>query len=121
MNVQEVQGLGFDQLWGKVARSLGWDELIILWNPGCKRMMGKHPDAKKEDLDSKGRAFVPRYVDDLNVMHEVENTLTHEQDIQFYGWIAVVVERDDADKCRYAHATARQRAEAFVLTLTSKE
>jgi hypothetical protein len=58
------------------------------------------------------------YTHDLNSMHEVEKTLKGYDQIHTYVWH--LENRDDWHtdlKLMVAHATARQRAEAFLRTL----
>jgi hypothetical protein len=66
------------------------------------------------------RAFVPNYLNDLNAMHEVEKVLTH------LGLYAEHLERicRSQSAMKFAapgvwlvHATAAQRAEAFLRTI----
>lgn len=68
--------------------------------------------------------MIPDYLNDLNAMHEVEATLTAEQsDELFYYWLAFAVSQgrcgDQIWQYRklMAHATAAQRAEAFLKTI----
>lgn len=65
--------------------------------------------------------FTPDYLRDLNTMHEAEKILTHEQRYGVSGigaWLEDVLSRD-LDKANvrhfdFLHATAAQRAEAFL-------
>lgn len=69
---------------------------------------------------------IPDYLTDLNAMHEAENILNHEQQGQYCAWLKITIDRDCADipgsissllRSWYWHATAAQRAEAFLKTL----
>jgi hypothetical protein len=68
---------------------------------------------------------IPDYLNDLNAMHEAEEILTIGQRGEFWDVLHRMVERhefwgDDTtnDICfRVMHATAAQRAEAFLKTL----
>ena len=71
-------------------------------------------------------ALVPDYPNDLNAMHEAEKTLTGNLDADDGTWkvylskLADVLTRDDQVRSLrrgFVQATARQRAEAFVLTM----
>lgn len=57
-----------------------------------------------------GQADVPDYLEDLNAMHEAEKVLTHEQFDDYYVRLCIKIARP-------YHATAAQRAEAFLRTL----
>lgn len=76
---------------------------------------------------------IPNYLNDLNAMHEAEEKLSDRQRKESYGWaLAGIVhcgddeeeDYDGIDTCVLKddidflfHATAAQRAEAFVLTM----
>lgn len=66
---------------------------------------------------------LPNYCNDLNAMHEAEATLTNDDwDDKFYHWLGfVVIGKQTTGLWEYrkmiVHATARQRAEAFLRTL----
>ena len=60
------------------------------------------------------RSQIPSYCDDLNAMHEAEKTLTDTNMFVMAHYIERLV---SARGQHYFHATARQRAEAFLLTL----
>ena len=57
--------------------------------------------------------FLPDYCTDLNAMHEVENRLEAKTSMMFGGWLLAICKGKNATW----HATARQRAEAFLRTL----
>jgi len=73
-----------------------------------------------EDVDPQGISTfepispVPDYLNDLNAMHEAEKIL-----IEFSHYIEFVMYLNDTvtDSFPVAHATASQRAEAFIRTL----
>jgi len=79
------------------------------------------------NTDGKGRVWVtnyPNYCGDLNAMHEAEKVLDYEQ-AQDFGDVMYNLcadennEQENPVPWRFAiiHATARQRAEAFLRTL----
>lgn len=87
------------------------------WKPIC-------PDAP-EILWTNGKDHVfthelPDFLNDLNAMHHAEKTLTREQCYLFQEHLCRI-EGDWCPKNQAAnwlwHATARQRADAFLLTL----
>ena len=64
--------------------------------------------------------IVPDYANSLDLMHEAEKVLTHPADQRAYGIeLLNVVEANeqDANRFNHIHATAAQRAEAFLRTL----
>ena len=65
---------------------------------------------------------LPNYLNDLNAMHEAEQVLTDEQDLQYSEALEQVVEgrfvtNNAEDMRRLRSATATQRAEAFLRTI----
>jgi hypothetical protein len=63
---------------------------------------------------------IPDYLNDLNAMHEVEKTLDESQRTKFYWELAKIVLGDNVPlNCTFllVHATAAQRAKAFLRTL----
>lgn len=60
------------------------------------------------------RHDIPNYCSDLNAMHEAEKTLSETNMFVMAHWIEQLVSRHGQ---HYFHATARQRAEAFLRTL----
>lgn len=77
-----------------------------------------HPEYKT----IRGQGCIPDYLNDLNAMHEAEKTLTPEQRDIYYDYLSDIsaqynqgVRVDDA--WGTYHATAPQRAEAFLRTV----
>ena len=60
---------------------------------------------------------MPNYLNDLNAMHEAEKTLTHEQRIDHMEWLGMCPDDYGHKVWAYVHATAAQRAEAFLRTI----
>ena len=67
---------------------------------------------------------VPDYCNDLNVMHEAEKVFTYEEAQQFEGELCGICGSENLHKeyplpfeFSVAHATASQRAEAFLRTI----
>ncbi len=68
----------------------------------------------KNGNDSPWSSEVPRFVSDLNLMHEAENRMTEDQQLR-YGTVLENRVKYTSDNKRWEwNATARQRAEAFV-------
>ena len=66
----------------------------------------------------------PDYCNDLNAMHEAEKVFTYEEAEQFEGELCHICGSENLHKeyplpfeFAVAHATARQRAEAFLKTI----
>jgi len=95
-----------------VAEACGWTEV------SARHRSGKAPNA-----DYIGHEFLPDYCNDLNAMHEAEQTLKR-MGQEYAQNLLEIVSRDAGIGAQYAHgsfahlkATARQRAEAFLRTL----
>lgn len=61
----------------------------------------------------------PDYLSDLNAMHEAEKVLTDEQDILYFDELALMTCGNTGSFL--IHATAAQRAEAFLRTIDKWE
>jgi hypothetical protein len=62
----------------------------------------------------------PDYLNDLNAMHDAEKVLKHQQWPDYWNWLFVASTRQSGtEKAEYkvAHASAAQRAEAFLRTI----
>ena len=64
---------------------------------------------------------LPDYCNDLNAMHTVEQSLTDEMKREYIKQLVAVVNESEWSKWPTAHATATQRAEAFLRTLDKWE
>ena len=60
---------------------------------------------------------LPDYLNDLNAIHAAEKTLTHEQRIDHMEWLGMCSDDYGHKVWAYVHATAEQRAEAFLRTI----
>jgi hypothetical protein len=92
-----------------IAEACGWASCYMEAN---FRLTGYPPD-------NTTRTKLPKYTTDLNAMHEAEKVLTREQVPEYvrYVWDQVSRTCDDYVKaaCFFiGHATAAQRAEAFL-------
>ena len=63
------------------------------------------------------RILLPDYLNDLNAMHEAEKVLTYEQVNLFVTHLRGFTPAKNWEGCWGLHATAAQRAEAFLRTL----
>lgn len=75
------------------------------------------------DKTGRGKKSVPDYPNDLNAMHEAEKTLNWENQKRFGRTLWKIVEpsyrniNEGTGPFRLAHASAAERAEAFLKTL----
>ena len=60
--------------------------------------------------------FTPDYLNDLNAMHEAEKVLRDDREAAFRGWLWLAHGQPEM-RCAIVHATAAQRAEAFLRTI----
>ena len=112
-----------------IAKACGWKKMN--WNEatvygsathGFRVWKSKHQDSI---MSYKGRAGerIPDYLNDLNAMHEAEKILTHDQQVQFSVELGkLTTSHLPSSRAAWmdfaiAHATAAQRAEAFLRTI----
>lgn len=79
-----------------IAEACGWHWHTIAFNRGWVKVG-----------DGETQAMIPDYLNNLNAMHEAENVLTADQ---WYEYDRLMPLRDP----QKMHATAAQRAEAFL-------
>jgi hypothetical protein len=95
-----------------IAEACGWTDVHFSlaatdeW-PTERRVVGIPPKHCTHDV-------APNYCNDLNAMHEAERTLT---DANMFVMAHHIERLVSAHGQHYFHATARQRAEAFLRTL----
>jgi len=104
---------------GKLTRTRWW-----LTSPSdCAQYKPEYVhDKPGEDRFGIAGGKLPDYPHDLNAVHEVEEAMTKKQ-LQNYGlWLAqnVGLSAPNPKGTYLFHATARQRCEALVLTLSEK-
>jgi hypothetical protein len=109
-----------------IAEACGWTDIRMSGPWECT-----DPGQLREDLcgmqrQHPWREIVPDYLSDLNAMHAAEKVLPVEEQGQYICWINDIVkaqpwsERDGIsyeDAWLEVHATAAQRAEAFLRTI----
>jgi hypothetical protein len=94
--------------------------------------MHDHPDclAKKEGWVSRDwetwvmnpsgllvfKHDIPDYLKDLNAMHQAEGVLRDDREAAFRGWLWLAHGQPEM-RCAIVHATAAQRAKAFLKTI----
>lgn len=106
-----------EQINQQIAKACGWK-----WHdhPECmaKKIDWSMPERWIMRLDGTlcFKHDIPNYCADLNAMHEAEKMLTYEQCAFFRTHLRERIE-DHAALLFVWHATARQRAEAFLRTL----
>jgi hypothetical protein len=96
-----------EQINAAIAEACGWT------NVTATHRSGRAPGA-----DYVGYEFYPNYCADLNAMHEAEKVLAPKNWNRFSEkWWNYYHHLLDGDVQKTIHATARQRAEAFLRTL----
>lgn len=101
-----------------IAEACGWEfsETAVSYPNGLKIQF--HPPEYVKEVFFKE---IPDYCNDLNAMHEAENMLTEKQTRTFAFMLAQVLDTtptvDLDDQFLNIHATAIQRAEAFLKTI----
>lgn len=99
-----------------IAEACGWTR--IEFGPYDGSPFGWPPN--KQNCD---KFLLPDYLNDLNAMHEVVNSLSFNERLEWLSWIDKLTEDPDDKKdqswlpLRLIRATARQRAEAFLRTI----
>jgi hypothetical protein len=96
----------------KIAEACGWKFIADYCH-------GEDQPPDYTTLTPDGRhlcGYYPDYFNDLNAMHEAEQTLTGKQggDYDLYLWL--IIQRDKSRPASW-HATAAQRCEAFLKTI----
>ena len=91
-----------------IAEACGWKWVRLRQQEGlCDDVRGYPPDVECVGLNEQ---YVPDFPSDLNAMHEAEKALTADQ---WYEYDRLMPLRDP----QKMHATAAQRAEAFIRSL----
>jgi len=93
-----------------IAEACGWKDVK---NVATKR---ETPIIKGITPDGKWSAVIPDYINDLNVMHEAES-LFFLQLVEKKHWLTLSEVMGNGLQVGHWHATAAQRAEAFLKTL----
>jgi hypothetical protein len=95
----------------RIAIACGWKLLFNSFPPNSR--LWEHPSGKRayepDDL--------PNYHGDLNAMHEAEKVLTHGQASYYLSELIGINTKDESTHHGSYHATAAQRAEAFLRTI----
>lgn len=95
-----------------IAESIGWRYL--------EGGMWHHPDGSTVP-----EILIPDYCNDLNAMHEVENRINAQQEDLYEFWLGEITKTSSlairrsfvGERFNLAHATALQRAEAYLRTI----
>ena len=106
----------------RIAEACGWTDIIVV----CGLPRGKDPRGWRRygpsDTDPIARNDLPNYLSDLNAMNEAEKVLTISQLPAYFYWLRINVHPSNrlSDPIGWdwvcIHATAAQRAEAFLRT-----
>jgi len=87
------------------------------WSTGAASASHRTQDGVRRYLDA---INTPNFPNDLNAMHEAEKVLTADDQLSDYGRHLLSITKDWRPywgPTRVAHATAAQRAEAFLRTI----
>jgi hypothetical protein len=114
MTLEEIQKLDNDQLRSIVAHICGFMNIKKLRTCSAHDgLVGRLlcPDMKTRTV------HVPDYCNDLNAMHEAEKQMSTGEHSFYLRTLAGITTNNPDDLGIAVFATARQRAEAFVLTM----
>jgi len=119
MTLKEVQKLSDEEIRIKVAELCGWHSVEIRPYVDTKNPLGVE---KGQAIWPHTLKRIPNYPQDLNAMHEAEKLLPEDMDTRclyadFLTFTTDGIWRDAKRRFECATATARQRAEAFALTM----
>jgi len=89
-----------------IAEACGWREISDWKAAGIN---GQHPTEPWTEV-------IPDYLNDLNAIHEAEKVLRDDREAAFRGWLWLAHGQPEL-RCAIVHATAAQRAEAFLRTI----
>lgn len=108
----------------KIAEACGWTHCQPDKHYGHDRPKGVKPNGKEQR--STDWEWLPDYLNDLNAMHEAEKVLTPIQRFDYSNHLETALDLipegqglglREHRNFTYAHATANQRAEAFLKCL----
>jgi len=103
-----------------IAEACGWNSLgldaeqVEWWIELPKEVI---PKISYDERIRLRRLHPPDYLNDLNAMHEAEKTLRLQTIKTYVNWLWQVMDSSDEALIGTIHATASQRAEAFLRTL----
>jgi hypothetical protein len=96
-----------------IAEACGWEVKV-------KKYLAKPPNGEWQYRDK-----IPNYCNDLNAMHEAEKVLTDVQSTFYWKTLSELVNNtvghDFDNQFECIHATAAQRAKAFLRTINKWE
>jgi hypothetical protein len=94
-----------------IAEACGWK--LVTDNP-CYEPYWENPTGNMIAVSCGMR--LPDYLNDLNAVREAEKVLKEDSEAAFRGWLWLAHGQPEM-RCKIIHATAAQRAEAFLRTL----
>lgn len=117
-NTYSIFIMNFDKQRAVIAEYCGWKEIgksgvyqnVSKGINGCMPNGAVHKKRIEMKLPGANSFLVPDYLNDLNAMHEAEQSIRRDHDV--YGLYLQYLNRT-ATECR-VHATAEQKAEAFL-------
>jgi len=123
MNIEDIKKLDNGELTIKVAECCGWKFFKV---SNEFKYTSISPTGKEYYFDFGEIYHLPDYCNDLNAMHEAEKLIPMEKQREYAFivagmWDELWSDSTDTDKANgywdATYTTARQRAEAFVLTM----
>lgn len=129
MTLEQVKVLTDEELRIKVAELLGWQCIVSEEISDGMDLVGFSPDGTFDTAVNAGeyrgygslgyRFVLPNFTKDLNECHEMEKALWSAPD-RWLKYVDLLQTRKDYENgaaCAWVSATARQRCEAFILTI----
>ena len=103
-----------------IAEACGWklksNGLSPMWSWQNESLNHRIKWVAHKVMASQG--VLPNYLNDLNAMHDAEKLLTQwEELVSYHSWLGYCGENNTSELHNCIHATAAQRAEAFLRTI----
>jgi hypothetical protein len=117
MNLKQIQALSNKELNVRVAELLGWKSAMLNVGVHHEKVLCWRSPTSMWMTEGDGSYGMPNWCENLNAMHEAENNLTGPQQGVFGDHLDWIAQKNGAPLRWMWNATARQRAEAFVLTM----
>ena len=97
-----------------IAKACGWKDCDINWLQKPALLLGSKPTFSNGKIISYlVDQTIPHYLTDLNACHEMEEVLTHDQQIDYMEWLGLCDDDHGHKLWAYVHATAAERCKAF--------
>ena len=110
INIEIAEFCGWRKIREQDYQPFGTNEYI---HGPSQVLVGIHPESDVDDIEYE---VIPDYCNDLNEMHEAENTLNADQQYE-YAYVLDDLIKNRSCEFDLIHTSARMRAEAFVRTI----